>query len=61
MARLHEYQGKALLKQRGIHVLDGMKAAGRRMSGFGHRIHTADPRTARLFELAEAADARSLD
>ena len=23
MARLHEYQGKALLKQRGIHVPDG--------------------------------------
>lgn len=26
-----------------------------RMSGFGHRIHTNDPRTARLFELAEQA------
>ena len=25
------------------------------MSGFGHRIHTADPRTGRLFELARAA------
>ena len=49
MARLHELLSKALLKQRGIHVLDGM-------SGFGHRIHTA-----RLLELAEAADARSLD
>ena len=26
-----------------------------RISGFGHRIHTKDPRTAKLFELAAAA------
>jgi citrate synthase len=36
-------------------VLDEIKSEGRRMSGFGHRIHTADPRTARLFELAREA------
>lgn len=35
--------------------LDEMKSRGVRMSGFGHRVHTADPRTARLFELAEKA------
>jgi citrate synthase len=29
-----------------------MKAKGRRASGFGHRLHTSDPRTARLFALA---------
>lgn len=34
-----------------------MKSRGIRMSGFGHRIHSADPRTARLFALAEEADA----
>ena len=28
-----------------------------RMSGFGHRVHTNDPRTGRLFELAEHAGA----
>jgi len=33
-------------------VLGEMKAAGRRASGFGHRLHTEDPRTARLFGLA---------
>lgn len=37
-----------------------MKARGERMSGFGHRIHTADPRTARLFELAQEADSVGL-
>ncbi len=35
--------------------LDELKAQKQRMAGFGHRVHTADPRTARLFELAEAA------
>jgi succinyl-CoA synthetase alpha subunit len=32
-----------------------IKATGDRISGFGHRIHTKDPRTAKLFELAAAA------
>jgi succinyl-CoA synthetase alpha subunit len=32
-----------------------IKASGDRISGFGHRIHTKDPRTAKLFELATAA------
>jgi len=32
-----------------------MKEAGERMPGFGHRYHTKDPRTARLFELAREA------
>jgi citrate synthase len=36
-------------------ILDEMKATGERMSGFGHRVHTDDPRTARLFELAGEA------
>ncbi len=30
-------------------------AAGKRLPGFGHRVHTRDPRTARLFKLAEQA------
>lgn len=32
-----------------------IKTAGERISGFGHRIHTKDPRTARLFALAAEA------
>jgi succinyl-CoA synthetase alpha subunit len=36
-------------------VLDQEKAAGRRIPGFGHRYHTNDPRTARLFALAKEA------
>jgi citrate synthase len=34
-------------------VLDEMKVRGKRASGFGHRLHTKDPRTARLFALAD--------
>ena len=34
-------------------VLDEMKAEGKRASGFGHRLHTKDPRTLKLFSLAE--------
>ncbi|MBZ0173494.1 MAG: citryl-CoA lyase, partial [Phycisphaerales bacterium] len=35
--------------------LDHLKAQGKRMAGFGHRVHTADPRTSRLFELTAEA------
>jgi citrate synthase len=34
-------------------VLNEMKVQGKRASGFGHRLHTKDPRTARLFAMAE--------
>src|SRR5437588_8840873 len=33
-------------------TLAAMREAGERMPGFGHRLHTKDPRTAGLFELA---------
>lgn len=36
-------------------MLDGLKSRGERMAGFGHRYHTADPRTKRLFDLAAEA------
>jgi citryl-CoA lyase len=36
-------------------TLEAMREAGERMAGFGHRVHTKDPRTARLFELAREA------
>src|SRR5215813_13584822 len=36
-------------------TLAAMREAGERMSGFGHRLHTKDPRTVRLFELARKA------
>ena len=36
-------------------TLGKMSEAGERMSGFGHRVHNKDPRTARLFELAREA------
>jgi citrate synthase len=34
-------------------ILAEMKARGERASGFGHRVHTRDPRTEKLFALAE--------
>ena len=34
-------------------VVQNYKLRGKRISGFGHRFHAADPRTARLFELAK--------
>jgi citrate synthase len=34
-------------------ALDEMKAKGKRASGYGHRLHTKDPRTAKLFSLAD--------
>jgi citrate synthase len=37
-------------------VLNEMKEKGKRASGFGHRIHTEDPRTKRLFNLAHELD-----
>src|SRR5438094_2190079 len=36
-------------------ALAAMRESGERMPGFGHRYHTKDPRTARLFELAHEA------
>lgn len=43
------------LAQAASRVVDDYRAAQRRLPGFGHRVHTTDPRTARLFELARAA------
>ncbi|MBN2199858.1 MAG: citryl-CoA lyase [Candidatus Aminicenantes bacterium] len=34
-------------------ILQELKRSGGKASGFGHRLHTRDPRTARLFSLAE--------
>jgi len=36
-------------------VVANAKESGKKISGYGHRIHTKDPRTARLFALAEEA------
>src|ERR1043165_4841446 len=43
------------LEEAATRTLGKMSEAGERMSGFGHRVHNKDPRTARLFELAGEA------
>jgi succinyl-CoA synthetase alpha subunit len=43
------------LEEAATRTLRTMNEAGERMSGFGHRVHTKDPRTARLFDLAREA------
>jgi len=50
----HKADEPGMTEDRAIRaVLDGMKARGQRASGFGHRLHTKDPRTAKLFALAD--------
>jgi succinyl-CoA synthetase alpha subunit len=46
---------KRTLDQVATEEVARIKSTGDRISGFGHRIHTKDPRTAKLFELAAAA------
>jgi succinyl-CoA synthetase alpha subunit len=43
------------LDEAATRTLTEMRETGERMPGFGHRYHTKDPRTARLFELAREA------
>src|SRR2546426_1971078 len=43
------------IEEAATRTLAAMREAGERMSGFGHRVHTKDPRTARLFALAREA------
>src|SRR6266581_7049628 len=43
------------LEEAATRTLAMMRESGERMAGFGHRLHTKDPRTARLFELAREA------
>lgn len=38
-------------------VIEEMKTNGQKMPGFGHRYHTSDPRTTRLFEIAREVGA----
>jgi succinyl-CoA synthetase alpha subunit len=43
------------MEESAARTLAAMRETGERMAGFGHRVHTKDPRTARLFELAREA------
>lgn len=43
------------IQEIGADIVQEYLASKKRMAGFGHRLHTADPRTARLFDLAHKA------
>jgi citrate synthase len=42
------------LEEAARRVVTDARAAGKRLPGFGHRVHTTDPRTAILFDMARA-------
>lgn len=42
------------LKEAAQQIVEEYRQIGRRISGFGHRLHKQDPRTSRLFDLAQA-------
>jgi len=48
-------ESEGTLLQAAAEILGQLQSTGARMPGFGHRVHTNDPRTARLFELAKEA------
>ena len=50
----HPEDDQRLLAEANAYVGE-LKARGERMAGFGHRVHTDDPRAGRLFALAEDA------
>jgi citrate synthase len=49
-------QGSKSIEQIADQLVTDMTAAGQRIPGIGHRIHKNDPRTAKLFSLAQDAD-----
>lgn len=49
---------KVTLEAAAESLVGEIKSSGERLPGFGHRIHTKDPRTKRLLELADAAGLR---
>jgi citrate synthase len=53
--KIIEAAGEGSLVDAATQYLADLKASGKRMAGFGHRIHTADPRTERLYTLTKEA------
>ncbi len=49
---LQENTGKKTAEE----IIADAKARGERLAGFGHKIYTEDPRTKKLFEIAQAED-----
>ena len=56
MLMIHDIQGRAAtglsLDEAAEGLFNDYRASKRKLSGLGHRLHTADPRTRRLLELA---------
>jgi citrate synthase len=47
-----KHEGESV-EQIAVKLTDWLKETRRRMPGFGHRLHNVDPRTGKLFEIAE--------
>jgi citryl-CoA lyase len=48
--------GQAEMKETAAALLHDLESRKLRMPGFGHRLHKVDPRTTRLFEMADRLD-----
>jgi citrate synthase len=48
--------GPGDLREIAAELLDDLASRNQRMPGFGHRLHKVDPRTTRLFEMADELD-----
>ena len=55
-AREVMYEQNVPAAEAALSIITGYRERGQRISGFGHRLHTNDPRTQKLFALARSSE-----